>query len=78
MPRAEDVNISFFFSSFLAALRHMEFTGQQSDLSHSPHLSCSYGSDGSLTYYIRPGIEPMSQCSQDAADLFVPYRELWI
>ena len=38
----------FFF--FLAALRHMEFPGQGSDLSHSVDLSHSCSNTGSLTH----------------------------
>ena len=49
----------------------MEFLGQGSDLSHSH----SHTSAGSLTHYAGPGIEPVSQLSQDTADL-VPQQEL--
>ena len=52
----------FFFSFlFLAALWHMEFRGQGSDLSHSCDLLHSCGNAGSLTYYVRLGIKPVSQ-----------------
>ena len=53
----------FFFPFFLAILRHMEFPGQGSDLSHS----CSY--TGSLTHcWGRPGIEPVTRACRDDAD----------
>ena len=54
----------------------MEFPGQGSDLSCRPNLSHSYGSAGSLTHCAGLGIEPTSQCSQDAANPFAPQREL--
>ena len=34
----------FFFFFFLAALRHMEFTGQGADPSHKRDLSCNCSS----------------------------------
>ena len=39
---------------FLAALWHMEFLGQGSDLTHSYDLSCSCGNAGSLIHCARP------------------------
>ena len=58
----------------------MAFPGQGSDLSHSRELSCdlshSWGNARSLTLCARPGIEPVSQCSQDTADPIAPQREL--
>ena len=53
----------------------MEFLGQGSDLSCSCKLSRSCGNAGSLTDYVGLGIEPKSQCSQDAADPFAPQKE---
>ena len=47
----------------------MEFPGQGSDLSCSCDLSRSCGNARSLTHCASPGIEPVSQCSPDAADL---------
>ena len=66
----------FFFFFFLAAPWHMEFLGQGSDLSHSCDLSCSCSNAGSLTHCARPGIEPRSQHSQDAANPSAPQWEL--
>ena len=40
---------TYFVFFFLAALKHMDFRGQGSDLSHSRDLSCSCGNTGSLT-----------------------------
>ena len=56
----------------------MKFLGQGSDLSCSCDLSRSSGITGSLTHYDGPGIEPVSQSSQDAVDPVVPQRELLI
>ena len=64
--------IHFLFFSFLAALWHMEFPGQGWYPSFSCDLSHNRSSTGSLTYWARLGIEPVSQCSQDAADLISP------
>ena len=66
---------SFFFF-FLAAPWHMEFLGQGSAPSCSCNLSHSCGNTGSLTHCIRPGIKPVSQCSQDTANPIAPPREL--
>ena len=54
----------------------MEFLGQGSDLSHSHHLSRGCSNARSLIHCTRPGIEPASKGSQDAADPFVPQWEL--
>ena len=53
----------------------MEFPGPGSDPSHSCNLSCSCDNARFLTHCAGPGIEPVSKCSQDAADI-VPQREL--
>ena len=66
----------FFFFFFLAAPTHMEFPGQGSDPSHSLNLSLSCGTAGSLTHCAGPGIEPVSQHSQDTANPVVPQWEL--
>lgn len=67
----------FFFFPFLATLWHMDFLGQGSNPSHSFDLSCSCSNNArSLTHCARPGIEPVSQGSQDAADPFVPQGAL--
>ena len=50
----------------------MELLGQGSDLRHSLDLSCICGNAGSLTHCYRLGIEPASQCCQDAADPVAP------
>ena len=60
----------------LATPWHMQFPGQGSDLSHSHKLSCRCGNARSLTHCARPGIEPTSQHSQDAAAPVVPQQEL--
>ena len=65
-----------FFFSFLAAWQLMEFPGQGSHPSHSGDLSCSYSNASSLTHCAGPGLKPVSQCSQDAANPVVPQREL--
>ena len=65
-----------FWFLVLVAPRHMEISGQGSDLSHSCDLSCNRDNVGSLTHCARPGIKPVSQCSQDAADPVAPQREL--
>ena len=64
------------FCSFVAALRHMEFPGQGSDLSRCCDLSCSFGNIGSLSHCAGPGIKPASQGSQDTAGPVTPQREL--
>ena len=67
-----------FFFLFLAAPWHMEFLGQGSDLSYVYNLTCSCSNVGFLTHCAGPGIEPMSQCSQDAANPIVPWWELLV
>ena len=54
----------------------MELPDQGSDLSRSCHLSHSCSNTGSLTHCAGPGIEPATQCSQDATDPIVPQWEL--
>ena len=68
------VCLVFFF--FLAISGPMEFLGQGSDPSCSCNPCCSFGKARSLTHYAEPGIEPMSQCSQDIADPILPQSEL--
>ena len=61
----------FLLFPVLAALQHVEFLGQGSD------LSCSCGNAGSPTLCAKLGIEPESQCSRDAAGpAAAPQREL--
>ena len=50
----------YLFPFILAALRHMEFPGQGSDLSHRCDLCHSCGNTGSLTHCAGPGIKPVS------------------
>ena len=52
--------------------------GPGSDPSHSCHLSHSSSNTRSLTHCRGPGVEPASQCSQDAADPVVPHWELGV
>ena len=54
----------------------MEFLGQVSDPSRSCNLSCTCGNAGSLTHCGGPGIEPETQCYQEAASPVVPQWEL--
>ena len=55
----------------------MEFPGQESDHSHSCHLSHSCGNNGALAHCdAGSGIEPASQCSQDTANPIGPHWEL--
>ena len=49
------------FFPFLAALLHMEFPHQGSDLSYSCDLSHSCSNKGSLTHCAVQGIKPVSQ-----------------
>ena len=56
----------------------MESLGQGSDPSRSCNLSCSGGHARSLTHCAGPGIEPASQCPQEAADPIAPQCELHI
>ena len=58
------------FLSFLATL------GQGSDLSHNCHPSCNCCNAGFLTHCARPGIEPMSQQSQDGPNPIMPQQKL--
>ena len=48
----------YFFFSFLATPRHMEFPGQGSDPSHSCYLNCSFSNAGSLTHCAGLGSNP--------------------
>ena len=59
----------------MAALWHMEFLGRGTDRIHSCRLSCHCSNAGSLTHCAGPGIEPVSQHSQDNADPIVPQQE---
>ena len=59
-------------SLFLAGLRHMEFLGQRSDVSHS----CSNAR--SLTHCAGPGIESATQCFRDTANPISPQQELQV
>ena len=60
----------FFFFSFLATPRHVEFPGQRSDLS----LSCNLCNP--LAQCAGAGIEPVSWSCRDAADPIVQQWEL--
>ena len=74
VQRSDSVIHSFSYSSLfsvVAAPWHMEFPSQRSDPSHRRDLS----NTGSLTHGARPGIEPASQRSQDAADPIAPQQE---
>ena len=66
----------FIYFFFLAAPRHIAFLGQGSDPSHSCNLSQIFGNARYLSRCARPGIEPSSQCSQDAANPVAPQQEL--
>ena len=66
----------FFFPPFLASLRYMEFPGQGSDLNFCCYLGYSCSNARSLTHCAEPGIEPVSQCSQEAADPIAIQQEL--
>ena len=61
------LNVYFLFS-FLAALQHMQFLGQGSELS----CSCSCSNTRTLTHRVGPGIVPVSQGSKDITDPIVP------
>ena len=67
-------HLTFFFPS--ATPWYMELPSQGSDPIHSHKLSRSCSNAGSLTHCARRGIEPASQCSQDAADPIAPQQEL--
>ena len=56
--------------------QHMEFLGQESDLSLNPNLHCSCANARSLTRSAGPGIKPESQGCRDASDPIVPQWEL--
>ena len=62
----------FLFFSLLAVLWPTEFSGRESDPSHSCKLCCSCGNARSLTHCATLGIEPGSQCSRDTAEPVVP------
>ena len=64
------------FFPFLADSWPMEFPGQGPDLSSSCDLSCSCSNTRSLTHCARLGMEPVSQCFQDATDRIAPQQEL--
>ena len=67
----------FFFFFFGCPVAHgVPRPGIRSERSWD--LSHSCGNTGSLTYYARWVIEPVSQCSQDAPDPVVPQGELMI
>ena len=70
------INQLIFFFFGYPIPRHLAIQGQGSDLSHSCDLSRSCGNAGSLTHCARLGIEPVSQTSQEAADLAAPQWEL--
>ena len=57
--------------------RHMKFLGWGSDLSCSCDLYHSYSNARSLTRCARPGLEPATQHSRDAASLLVPQQGLY-
>ena len=59
---------SLYLPFFSAAPWQTEFPGQGSDPSYSCDLYCSCGNARSLTHYAGLGMEPVSQCSQEAAD----------
>ena len=53
----------------------MELLAQGSDPSYSCNLSRRCGKAGFPTHYAGPGIEPVSQRFQDAADPIAPQQE---
>ena len=65
MPKKHQLFFFFSFFLFLAAQRHMELLGHESDLSHTRDLSRSCNNARSLTHCVGPGIKPVSQRSQD-------------
>ena len=78
-PGTQEVPILFFFSfHFWPPCSIWKLLGQGSDLSHSHNLSRSCGNAGTLTHCTRLGIEPATQCSQDAADPIIPQREILV
>ena len=72
----QNIAVAIYLFYFLAALWHMEFLGQGSDLSCSCDLCSSCCNTGSLTHCASQGIKPASQHSRDAADPGVPQQEL--
>ena len=54
----------------------MELPSQGSDPSHSCEHSPSCSNARALTHCVGPGIKPLSQCSQDAADPVAPQQKL--
>ena len=77
-PASQTVPFLKFFSFSAAPWhRHMEFSGQGSDLSCSCNLPHSCSNAESLTHCVEPGIKPLSQCCRDAANFIVPEQELW-
>ena len=54
----------------------MDLPGQRSDPSCSCNLSWSCGNAGCLTCCARPGMEPVSECSQEATNPVAPQWEL--
>ena len=67
--------LSFLFF-FFATLWHLELPGQGSDRSHSCDLSYPCANTRCIAHGVGPGIEPVSQCSQDTTSPFAPQREL--
>ena len=64
--------------SFLAAPWHMEFPGQESNMSRSGDLHHSCGNAGSLTHCSGPGVEPVSlllqrHCQSHCATAELPF-----
>ena len=75
-PLSVSLSLSLLFIYFWgAALWHMEFLGQASDLSHSLDSSCGSGNTGSITLYATPEIKPVAQGSQDATIHVAPKQE---
>ena len=66
----------FFFFSFLAALRHMEFPGQGSNLSRTVTQAAVVAMLDPLTLCAGPEIKPVSQCYRDTIDPIAPQQEL--
>ena len=55
----------------------MEVSGPGSESEQQlPAYATAVATVDPLTHCARPGIEPLSQCSQEAADPVVPQREL--
>ena len=71
-------SVYLFVSFFFAALWHMEFLGQGSDVNHGCDLGHSCSNAGSLTCCVGLGIEPASQYFRDADDPVAPWQELQI